>query len=219
MIRGLIFDFDGLILDTETPDYQAWQEVYAQFGCEFPLELWAHYMGLGWHVFDIYAHLAEQFGRPIDREAVRAERRARFHALLDAQPPLPGVTEYLQAARRLGLRVGVASSSSRAWVSGHLERLRLTEYFATFACADDVMQVKPDPALYQLALTQLGLRADEAIALEDSPNGALAAARAGLYCVLVPVALVRTLPQPTTDLRLDSLADLPLEQLIARAEN
>jgi HAD superfamily hydrolase (TIGR01509 family) len=217
-IRGLIFDFDGLILETEEPDYQAWQEVYSAFGCTLPLAKWATHIGTAAAIFNPYDELEAQLGRPVDRAAIRAQRRRRFADLVAARAVLPGVLEYLTDAERLGLRLGVASSSSREWVVGHLGRLGLTDRFAAIACADEVSHTKPDPALYLVALTALDLRADEAIALEDSPNGIAAAKRAGLYCVAVPNALTRHLPLEAADLRLASLADLPLSLLVEKIQ-
>ena len=114
MIRGIIFDFDGLILETEEPEYRSWQELYAEFGCTLPFERRAAVIGTAEHDFDPYAELEVQLGRLVDRAAVRARRRARFAELVAAQPILPGVEDYIAEAQRLGLRLAVASSSARA---------------------------------------------------------------------------------------------------------
>jgi HAD superfamily hydrolase (TIGR01509 family) len=214
MIRALIFDFDGLILDTEVPEFQSWQEIFQQHGCQLPLETWAKCIGTSSDAFNPYDYLEIQFGRTVNREAIRLQHRQRCAELLATQPVLPGVQAYLHDAQRLGLQLGVASSSSRAWVTGHLSRLGLIKHFASIRCADDVQHTKPDPALYQAALEAFGLHAKQAIALEDSPNGVLAAKRAGLFCVAVPNALTRQLSLDHADLQLTSLADMPLEGLL-----
>jgi HAD superfamily hydrolase (TIGR01509 family) len=214
LIRGLIFDFDGLLVDTEIPAYQSWQEIYAEYGCELPLAVWATCIGTS-GVFDACAYLEEQAGRPLDREAVRQRRAGREQELVAGLPLLPGVQEYLSTARRRGLRLGIASSSSRRWVEGHLARLGVRESFDQIVCREDVARVKPDPELYLTALARMELQPDEAVVLEDSPNGILAARRAGLFSVAVPNALTGQLPLDHADLRLTSLADTPLEQLIA----
>jgi HAD superfamily hydrolase (TIGR01509 family) len=218
-IRALIFDFDGLILDTEVPEFQSWQEVYQRHGGRLCLETWATCIGTASEVFDPHAHLEAQLGRALDRDTIRAICRQRRDELLARQPVLPGVHEYLADAKRLGLQVGVASSSSRAWVTGHLSRLGLIGHFASIRCADDVLRTKPDPALYQTVVTALGLRPEQAIALEDSPNGILAAKRAGLFCVAVPNALTRQLPLDHADLQLTSLADLTLDRLLTTVQH
>jgi HAD superfamily hydrolase (TIGR01509 family) len=212
MIKALIFDFDGLILDTESPDYQSWQETYQEHGCSLPLSEWAKWIG-STGTFDPYGYLSEQLGRPVDRTAIRTRRRARYAELMTGQSVLPGVQAYILTAERLGLKLGVASSASRVHVHGNLERLGLRTHFDSVHCADDVERVKPDPALYRAALRALDVTADQAIALEDSPNGVLAAKRAGLFCVAVPNALTRQLSLDLADLELESLAGLPLENL------
>jgi len=133
------------------------------------------------------------------------------------QPALPGVVAALDEARRLGLRLGMASSSSRAWVSGHLTRLGLLDYFEVLRCAEDVEAVKPDPALYRAALEGLGLAPHEAIAIEDSAHGVLAAKRAGLYCVAVPNVVTRGLDFSQADRVLKSLDEVPLAELVRGA--
>lgn len=215
MIKAIIFDFDGLILDTETTEYRSWQELYASFGCELPLTLWHEGIGtVG--IFDPYNYLERQLGYTLDRPTLEAQRRCRDAELLAAEVVLPGVVAYLDAASSLGLRLGLASSSPRDWVVGHLERLGLLERFDVIFCRDDVSgRSKPDPAVYLAALAALGVTAHEALAIEDSANGALAAKRAGLYCVVVPNGMTRELKFDHADRRLDSLLDVPLSQLIA----
>ena len=218
MIRAIVFDFDGLILDTELPEFQSWQDLYQAHGCTLPFAIWATCIGTT-EAFDPYAYLEEQLGRAVDREAVRLQQRQQCDALIAAQAVLPGVHDYIAEARRLGLQLGVASSSSRAWVSGHLTRLDLHQHFVCITCRDDVPRTKPDPALYQAALAALGVRPEEAIALEDSPNGILAAKRAGLFCVAVPNVLTCQLPLHHADLQIPSLAALPLPQLLSAVQH
>jgi HAD superfamily hydrolase (TIGR01509 family) len=206
---------DGLILDTEVPVYEAWQEIYGEHGCELPFDKWAACIGTV-DAFDPCVDLQAVVGRALDAAALEARHRARTDALIAERGILPGVREYLEAAARLGLALGVASSSSRRWVEGHLVRLGLRECFQVVRCADDVVRVKPDPALYRAAVGSLGARPEEAVALEDSPNGILAAKRAGLTCVAVPNPLTARLDLSLADLRLSSLAEVPLPALLAR---
>jgi HAD superfamily hydrolase (TIGR01509 family) len=213
LIRALIFDFDGLILDTEGPEFQSWIEIYQYHGARLEFAVWAATIGTA-STFDAYAELERQVGRPLDRAAIRAHRRQRNEELFAAEAVRPGVLDYVREARERGLGLAVASSSPRSWVGGHLERLGIINHFDHLRCADDVQLVKPDPELYLSAIDALGVAANEAIALEDSPNGILAAKRAGLYCVAVPNPLTRQLPLDLADLRVESLADLPLQRLL-----
>ena len=218
MIKALIFDFDGLILDTESPDYRSWQETYRAHGCSLPLAKWAGWIG-STSAFDPYGYLEQQLGQPVDRAAVRAQRRARFAELMALQSLLPGVERTILEAKRLGLKLGVASSASGAWVLGYLGQLGIETQFDCIKCADDVEYVKPDPALYLAALRALQVKAHEAVALEDSPNGVLAAKRADIFCVAVPNWLTRQLSLDLADLQLSSLAELPLDRLLSQVQH
>jgi HAD superfamily hydrolase (TIGR01509 family) len=220
VIRALIFDFDGLVLDTETAIFQSYQEIYRSLGVDLSLERWAQGVGTTDASYDPLDDLEALLESEVDRDSLQARQRQREAELIAAQPVRPGVVDYLQAARRLGLKIGMASSSSCAWITGHLSRLGLLEYFDCVQGRDDVRQSKPDPELYLSALQKLGVSNPQAIVFEDSPNGILAARRAGLFCVAVPNPVTRSLPLDGADLRLESLADLPLEALLVKvAEN
>ena len=219
MIEALIFDFDGLIMDSETADYQSWRETYASFGVELPLDVWMQNIG-SVTFFNPYTYLEEVVGRPLDCEAVHAARKKRDHELIAQQMVLPGVEAYLEEARALGLKLGIASSSRHPWVEGQLVRLGLNGRFDTICCRDDVdNRAKPDPAVYLEAVARLEVQPRQALALEDSPNGAAAAKAAGLWCVAVPNNMTRSLPFPAIDGRLASLADMPLKQLLTEVLN
>ncbi len=214
MIRALVFDFDGLILETETPIFMAWQELFRRHNCELTAEQWLHNIGTADEPFDPVAEMQRQAGRPLDLTADLEWRRSREAELIAQQPPLPGVVNYLHAAQRLGLRVGLASSSSCDWVTGHLKRLGLLAYFQAILARDDVARTKPDPELYQAAAARLNVAPTEALAFEDSLHGIRSARAAGLRCVAVPNPLTRFLSLDEADLQLASLADLPLEALL-----
>ncbi len=215
MIRALIFDFDGLILDTEGPAYESWVEIYREFGADLPLSAWQAWVGGSPHGFDPCGYLEGQLGRAVDREGLTRRQLKREAELIETQGVLPGVEQYIADAKRLGLKLGLASSSDCDWVYRYLEKLGLREAFDSVKCADDVERVKPHPDLYLAVLKELGLRPEEAIALEDSPNGITSAQAAGLFCVVVPNPLTRQLPTDHADLHLDSLEDFQLETLLA----
>ena len=218
MIRTLIFDFDGLILDTETPDLLAWQSIYRRYGQELTAQTWGQIVGgAGTTTFEPDTHLESLVGDGLDLSALRREADEERLALILRQQPLPGVRAYLDDAQRLGLPLGIASSSPHSWVEEHLIRLGLLDRFAAVVCGDDVPpgRTKPHPDLFLKALAALGAEANETIVFEDSPNGVAAARAAGLFVVAVPNPLTAQLPIEGENLRLASLAEIPLSRLLA----
>ncbi|GCE28407.1 hypothetical protein KDA_38910 [Dictyobacter alpinus] len=216
MIQALILDFDGLIIETELPDFQSWQELYHQYGETLSLDSWLPLIGTGSsaRTFHPHDHLEAQLGRSLDRAQIRVQRRRRYAELVAAQPLLPGVEALILAAKHAGLKLAVASSSSREWVVGHLVQRELEAYFDCIVCGDEVVHAKPFPDVYQAVLTQLHLQANQAIAFEDSPNGLQAARQAGIFCVVVPNPLTQGYPFEQANLRLNSLLELSLAALL-----
>ncbi len=216
-IRGLLFDFDGLLVDTETPSRLVWEELYREHGHELPHDRWATLIGTIGAPFDPFGHLEELVGRRLDEQALTTRRRAREYELIDLEELRPGVEEYFAEAERLGLRTAVVSSSDDDWIARHLGRLGRLEGLDTIVAANgDTTRAKPRPDLYLEALARLGLQPHEAIAFEDSPNGVTAAKAAGLLCVAVPNPMTATLALDDADLVVESLADFPLPKLLER---
>jgi HAD superfamily hydrolase (TIGR01509 family) len=218
LIEAVVFDFDGTIFDSETHEYECVRELFAEHGAELPLEVWGECVGREAGFFDPYAYLEERTGAPVDRDALDRRRREQFLRRIEGEGAIPGVEEALRAARSLGLKVGLASSSSREWVEGQLRRLGLLHWFECIRTSDDVERVKPEPDLYLSVLRCLGVPASRAVAFEDSPNGALAAHRAGMFCVVVPNPVTAALPFGEHHLRLESLVQAELADLLARID-
>lgn len=166
--------------------------------------------------FDPLDQLESKLARPVDRDAIDLAQRARERELVEVLPVLPGVRVWHEEARRRGLKLGIASSSTRAWVVGHLQRLRLDDWDCV-RCSDDVGQAKPAPDLYLSVLDCLGVRAEQAIAVEDSVHGIAAAKAAGLFCVAVPGSLTAHLDLSRADLQLASLTQRSLDDVLAIA--
>ncbi len=215
-IRAFLFDFDGLILDTEVPSRAGWELIYRDHGQELPAEKWALVVGTR-EAWDPEAHLEELVGRSLEWEPLHERRRAHELSLIEAEALRPGIAEYLDYAGEHGLKLAVVSSASRWWIDMHLERLERAHHFdLILAAGPSKERAKPAPTLYLEALGELGLSADEAIAFEDSPNGVRAAKGAGIYTVAIPNAVTRDYDLGEADLLLDSLADLPPDELVSR---
>ncbi|MFL5945158.1 MAG: HAD family hydrolase [Gaiellaceae bacterium] len=218
-IRGLLFDFDGLLIDTETPSRLAYEELYREHGHELPLDRWATLVGTIGAEFSPDDHLEELVGRPLDRERIAERRRAREHELCDLEDLRPGIEDYLAEAERRGFKTAIVSSSTREWIARHLQRLdRVNGWDAIVAADGDVERAKPQPTLYLEALETLGLQPDEAIAFEDSLNGIRAAQAAGIFCVAVPNPITETFALGEADLLLGSLGELTLGDLLERVD-
>ncbi|ASS75295.1 hypothetical protein CIG75_10045 [Tumebacillus algifaecis] len=218
MIQAVVFDFDGLIIDTETPWYEAMLAVYQEHGAHLPLETYLQCVGTSLEQFDPYLHLETCIGRSLDQPQLR-QKTADLHSQLMQEVVLrPGVEDYLRQAKQLGIKIGLASSSSREWVLTFLERLDLRQHFEVIRTSNDVRRVKPDPELYLSALTALGIDPAHALAFEDSYNGLRAAKAAGMHCVIFPNTITKHLAFEGFDIRLDSMAELPLQDLITQLQ-
>ncbi len=212
-MKALLVDFDGLILDTETADFEAWRSIYDEHGVELPRERWVGVIGSDGSGFDPLVHLQQLTGG-VSVPDVQARRRRVRDELIETLRPLSGVVDWLKHGRSRGLSLAIASSSPRSWVEGHLGRLELLDYFDELVTRDRVERAKPHPDLYELALHVLGVDRGEALALEDSPNGVAAAVAAGIYCVAVPSAMVLDQSFAAADLVLDSLAQRTLDEVL-----
>jgi HAD superfamily hydrolase (TIGR01509 family) len=216
-VRAFLFDFDGLILDTETASRAGWEWLYRQHGHELPADKWALMIGTvdGW---DIWGHLEELVGEPLDRDRWNERRYAHELTLLEAEELRPGISEYLVYAEEHGLKRAIVSSASRRWIDEHLERLeRAVGWDAILTADHDAARAKPRPTLYLEALDELDVPPEEAVAFEDSPNGAAAAKAAGIFVVGIPNTVTADLGlDEAADLVVDSLADLPPERLVER---
>ena len=210
MIRALVFDFDGLILDTETPLIDAYAEVHRRYGVSFDRTLFLRGVGHADYTFDPW----HGFSQHSDRAALEVERRASKDEIMLRQPILPGILEMLDAARASRIHVGLASNSNHSWVDPHLTRLGLFDRFEFIACREDAPSPKPEPDLYRLVLNRFGLRGHEAIAFEDSHAGSLAAKRANLWAVAIPNESTAHHDFEHVDRKLTSLAEVTLAELM-----
>ena len=212
--RAIVFDFDGLIVDTEQSIYESYTTLFAELGATLPLSVWQDVIGQGVGSDAAFVHLENSIGREVDREAIRAEARAMRRDVTMTLPPREGAAELIAEAKGAGLALAVASSSSFGWVSGHLDRLGLLPAFDAVCTRDDVERTKPDPAVYCLALERLGVGPHEAFAIEDSPHGVTAAKAAGLRCVAAPNPLTASMDLRHADYLLSSLSGVSLADVV-----
>jgi HAD superfamily hydrolase (TIGR01509 family) len=211
-LRCVIFDFDGLMVDTESAEYFSWSELYKSHGQVLEREIWAQTVGTR-DAFDLSLHLETLAGVALDREGLRAARTATYLEVRQTLVLLDGVRDRIEEAQSLGLKLGIASSSERRWIDDHLERFDLLRYFDCISCFGDGLPAKPAPVLYVACLRGLGCQANEALAFEDSPNGIAAAKAAGIYCIAVPNEMTSALDLSAADLIVPSLADISLTRM------
>ncbi len=215
MLKALIFDFDGLILDTETPEVVVWQSIYKEYGFELPIDEWEKTIGgYGVSTFDPADHLSLLSQGRLDAVSSRVRYRRESDAIIHASPILPGVMDMIEQARKNDLKVAIGSSSPHSWVDAHAKRLGIFDHFDEIICQDDVPpgRTKPNPDIFLKALDQLNVKKEAAVVFEDSPNGVTAARRAGIFVVGVPNELTAKFGV-AGDITVPSLTELSLHEL------
>lgn len=212
-IKAVIFDFDGTIIDTETIWFQVFKELLKdKFNLELPLEEFAKCIGTTDEGF--FQYIETQTGMKIDVNEINQLAHERFLDKKGILEVREGVVEKLEEAKELGYMIGLASSSSREWVEGFLRQFALWDYFSVIKTREDVVKVKPDPALYLKALEALQVEPQEALAIEDSLNGAIAAIEAGIKCIVIPNQVTSFLTFHKETIRSESFADFNFKQII-----
>lgn len=208
---GLVFDFDGVICDTEHPEYEATRVAFAEQGVVLTSEVWASAIGRSWE--DAWRTINDAHGHEVDLDVARLRRRAVHGDLIHRQGPMPGVVALLDAAAAAGIPMAVASNSDHDWVDGHLRRLGLRERFVSLHTVDTVERGKPHPDPYLAACAALGVAPHHAVAFEDSHTGVTSATAAGMVVVAVPHALTAGHDVSAATLVVSSLAQVALEDL------
>ncbi len=213
-MSGLVFDFDGLIVDTEMPQFIIFQEEFKKLGFAYTYKDWWKIIGSGYGEYNPYEHLASLAGDHHDADNFKKSIDGRIRALLNQAQPLPGVVDFINEARRMRIPMAVASSSPQGWVHGHLKRIGLFSAFDKIITSADVTNVKPDPEIFRLAVESLGLKPDQCVAFEDSLNGIKSAKAAGLYCIAIPNDITRSMPLDLADRIVASFNDLRIEDVL-----
>lgn len=213
MIKALIFDFDGTIIDTETAWYITFRDAYKTHGVDLTLEQYSQCLGTSLHSFNPYTHLKTHHNLPIDLEEFKQLVQQQHTEMMIKERVRPGILQLLETAKSQGLKIGLASSSERTWIDKFVKLHGIEDYFECYCTADTVKNVKPDPELYLQALEKLGVEASEAIAIEDSPNGARAAVAAGIPTVVIKNDITNQLPFSEGHHTIESLTNYDLEKL------
>lgn len=217
LIKGVIFDFDGLIVDTETTWYEAFKEVFWE-SHHLNLDLIGYSQCIGTGNDVLYRYFRELAGDSVDCELLEEQATVKYENLMKAPVLREGVIEYLNEAKQNNLKIALASSSSKEWVHTYLKQLNIIDYFKIINTKDDVSNVKPDPELYDKTLKDLGLSPKETIVFEDSINGLSAAKAAGIRCVIVPNSVTKNLKFENFDDRIDSMKEITLSELLKKLE-
>ena len=206
--RAVVFDMDGLLLETELLWHEAETELFARHGAEFT---WDDKMAVIGTSFDVTAdYFADRLGMPRDRGPALVDEmadlmRERLRRQVAGRPGAVELVERLRGRTRLGL----ASNSPRSLVDVALGTARIADAFDAIVTSDDVERSKPAPDLYLLACERLGVPPSDALALEDSASGIAAAKAAGLTCIAVPQFAETDVS--AADRVIDSLEDLLAE--------
>lgn len=206
--KGIIFDFDGVLVDTEWAIYQSWIHLYAREGQEISIATYAPCLGAGYSHWDPAAHLEKLTGKQYDWDAETPARQAMLEADLERMGLMDGAAELLDWCAGQGIGLTVASSSSRRWVQGWLEKLGIYDRFAGVFTRTDGYAVKPDPALFEAARQCLNLPHADCLIIEDSENGTIAAQNAGIPCVAIPNRMTESSDFSRAAYRADSLRAL-----------
>ena len=208
MFAAVLFDFDGVLVDTEWAIYQAWLRTFEAHGHDLPLEIYTRCIGSDFAIWSPKTHLEDLSGMDFDRHDLDARRQQEIMQDLKHQGPMLGVVGLLDQLAAGGVRCAVVSSSSHAWVDGWLARLAISDRFETVVCRGDAPQIKPAPDLYQEAAKRLRLEPEQCLVIEDSLNGAKAAIAAEMPVWIVPNRVTAGLDFAAADRVFASLEEL-----------
>ena len=183
---AVLFDFDGILVDTEWAIYQAWLRTFRAHGQDLPLSLYTRCIGSDFDAWSPKAHLEDLTQLGFDWVKMDEERQVEIRAELSEEGPIKGVVDLLGAISESGVPQAVVSSSSHFWVDGWLERLGLRGFFSDVICKGDAPRIKPAPDLYLAAAERLGVEPERCLVIEDSLNGLISAKAAGMKAWIVP---------------------------------
>ena len=214
MIKGIIFDMDGLIFDSERVVQRAWAEIGEEYGYPGMGDQIYHTVGFNRQRREVY--FKSVYGQDFPHDRFVDKTREIFSRIVDTEglPMKAGAEEVLKLAKEKRLRVGLATSSSSDYAIHELTTAGIYEYFDGFVFGNMVTKSKPDPEIYLKACEAVGIKAEEGLALEDAPSGVESASRAGLRVIMVPDLIQ---PEPEIRAKAWKVAD-SLEEVIPLLE-
>jgi len=218
-LAAVIFDFDGILIDSETPEYESHRQIFERCGATLTTDEWCDQIGLftDGHEERWFRELCARSASPPDRDAYHAEKRRLFDAVVPAAP-MRGVAELLATITSAGIPMAIASSSTASWVEPGVERLRIGAFFRTVVTGEQVARRKPAPDIYLEAARRLGVDPRQTIAIEDSGPVLAAARAAGMKTVVIPHWLTERHDLSGADLRVAHAGELTLAALEALVE-
>jgi HAD superfamily hydrolase (TIGR01509 family) len=204
---AVLFDFDGVLVDTEWAIYQSWKRAFEAHGQHLPLEIYTRCIGSDFATWSPKTHLEELTGLAFDWHDLDARRQEEIMKDLAHEGPMHGVADLLETLSKKKFPSVVVSSSSHRWVDGWLEKLGLAGYFQTTVCRGDAPRIKPAPDLFLEAANRLALPPADCLVIEDSLNGLKAAKSAGMSVWVVPNRVTSCLDFSPADRKFRSLAE------------
>ena len=201
--KAVLFDFDGVILDSEWPIYQTWKNLFESEGQSLEPEVYVKCIGSDFETWSPQTYLEELTGKSFDWDTINAQRQVILESDIEKSPPMDGVRELLISLK--GVKKAVVSSSSHNWVDRWVEKLGLMPHFETLVCRGDAPRIKPAPDLYLEGARQLGVSPEDCVVIEDSMNGMIAAHAAGMKTLVVPNRLTSVLDFSASQWQVDSL--------------
>ncbi len=218
LFEALVFDLDGVIVDTERLIHAVWTDLFAEHGCSFTAAEWATAIGTAGGFSPYEALVMRSNVVPPTSEEIDRRVETLVGAQLRESGPLRGVRAWVEEAECRGLAVAIASSSPAEWVEARLTDVGLLAHFEVRATRSAVLPAKPEPDLYLEACRRLSVAPARALAVEDSLHGLTAAVAAGLTCVAVPGPLTAHLDFSSAAFVVDSLESFPLGQVLANLD-
>jgi beta-phosphoglucomutase family hydrolase len=182
MIRAVIFDLDGVIVNSEDAHIESEKQTFLKFGVTISVNELHKYAGATAEA--MFTDLIRKYHlKTTFQEMVRIKEQSFFRLLDEDAEPTPGVISLIQRLKRAGTRLAIASSSNRKWIEYILKKLQITSLFDCYVGAEDIVHSKPDPEIYLKAARSLGMRPDECVVIEDAERGVQAAKRAGMKTI------------------------------------